>query len=157
MVQTPACKRQYILLQGPNGATAGLARLDLLGGRARMTIRASHLPEEPVRALLLARDGAVADLGLMHQGTLCWNGMRLGTGYHTLALATDWPQARLVLYGFLRPCQGRTLGTLQAAISHYLRYPAENSAPAPLALPETRPKRGVFMLRPLTTDGKRLQ
>lgn len=157
MVQTPACKRQYMLLQRPSGATAGLARLEQQGSRARVSIRASLLPEEPVRALLMARNGAVIDLGLMRQGSLCKDGLRLGAGYHTLALVTDWPQARLILWGFLRPCPGRTLGSIQEAVTNYLRFPAENSAPAPLPLPENGPKRSVFMLRPLTTDGKRLQ
>lgn len=117
------------------------------GSRARVNIRASGLRAEPVRALLLAGSDAVMDLGLVQQGALCWEGPCLRGGYHTLVLATDWPQVRLVQWGYLKPCPGRTLGSLQRAAACYLRYPAPNSAPAPLKLPEFMPNRSVLMLR----------
>lgn len=117
------------------------------GSRARVNIRASGLQAETVRALLLAGSDAVMDLGLVQQGALCWEGPCLRGGYHTLVLATDWPQAQLLLWGYLRPCTGRTPRSLQQVIASYLRYPAQGSAPAPLELPEYKPNRSVLVLR----------
>lgn len=145
-MQTPACKRQYVLLQGP-GSAAGIARVEQQGGRAGVNIRGTCLPEEPLRALLMAGGGAVVDLGLVHRGALSWQGSFLRGGYHTLALVTDWPQARLVLWGYLKPWPGRTPESLQETAARYLRFPAPNSGPAPLELPEFRPHRSVLMLR----------
>ncbi len=148
------CHRQYILLRGETGA--GYALFEHHGG-TRVSIRASGLPQTPVRALLLAGQEGIADLGLMQQGTLDRELPGPFAGYHTLVVAADWPSAQLILHGCLRPFPGRTLCSMQESVAHYLRYPAPGSAAAPLSLPQPAPKRPVFMLRPLTTGGKRLQ
>lgn len=149
------CQRQYILLRGES--STGYALWEQQGEGARVSIHAACLPDASVRALLLAGLEAVVDLGLMEHGSLRRELPCLPASFHTLALVTDWPQAQLVLYGYLRPYPGRTLWRIQETAAHYLRYPAPGSAPAPLALPDFSLKRPVFMLRPLTTGGKGLQ
>lgn len=149
------CQRQYILLCGKCGA--GHALWERQGHTARVRLRVTGLPQEPIRALLLSGQEAVTDLGLVAHGALCRELPCPAGSFHTLALVTDWPQARLVLWGFLQACPGRTLWRMQEVAARYLRYPAPGSAAAPLPLPDLPPKRPVFMLRPLTTGGKGLQ
>lgn len=147
-------QRMYVLLRAAAGQTNGFARVETQRSRSRLSIHASHLPEQPVRALLLAGEGqtgAVLDLGLMapmekHQAMLCQENLLL-QGYHTLVLATDWPGAEILLYGWLRKQPCCTLWQMQEAVGHYLALPAAGSAPAPAEMPPQQPKRSVLMLR----------
>lgn len=147
-------QRMYVLLRAAVGQANGFARVETQRSRSRLSIHASHLPQEPVRALLLAgggQTGAVVDLGLMiptekHQAVLRRDNLLL-QGYHTLVLATDWPGAELLLYGWLckQPCC--TLWQMQEAVGRYLALPVTGSAPAPVEMPPQPPKRSVLMLR----------
>lgn len=153
-MQGGSFQRMYVLLRGTVGQANGFARVETQRKRSRLSIHASHLPEGPVRALVLAgegQSGAVMDLGLMipgekHQSLLCRENLLLH-GYHTLALATDWPGAELVLYGWLRRQPLCTLWQMQETVRRYLVLPAPDSAPAPLEMPLQRPKPSVLMLR----------
>lgn len=145
-MQGSSFRRMYVLLRPAAGQGNGFARVESQRGRGRVSIHASHLPAEPVRALLLAGDGetgAVLDLGLVnqaekHQAVLCREDVSL-QGWHTLALATDWPGAQLLLYGWLRrePCC--TLWQMQQAVQRYLSLPAGEVPPEVI--------RSVLMLR----------
>lgn len=148
-------QRRYILLRPAGGQASGFARMECQRGRGRLSIHASGLPEKPLRALLLCGDaqtGAVLDLGLMHptggqQAALCRDHIGLQGGYQALVLATDWPDAQLLLYGWLHSRPGCTLWQMQEAVQRYLAYPAMDSAPAPVEYEEKQPERSVLMLR----------
>lgn len=154
MQKTPF-QRTYILLRPAAGQASGFARMECQRGRGRLNIHASCLPEKPVRGLLLAGEaqtGAVLDLGLLHpigdqQAALCRDHIALQGGYQVLVLATDWPDAQVLLYGWLRQRPGYTLWQMQEMVRHYLAYPAADSAPAPVEYPEKQPKHSVLMLR----------
>ncbi len=154
-MQKTAFQRMYILLRPAGGQASGFARMENQRGRGRLNIHASNLPESPVRALLLSGDaqtGAVLDLGLLHptggkQAALCRDHIALQGGYQVLVLATDWPEARVLLYGWLRQRPGCTLWQMQETVRRYLSLPAADSAPAPLEYPEKQPKPSVLMLR----------
>ena len=154
MQKTPF-QRMYILLRPAGGQATGFARMECQRGRGRLSIHASGLPERPVRALLLSGDvhsGAVLDLGLMHpmggqQAALCRDHIGLQGGYQALVLATDWPDAELLLYGWLRGRPCCTLWQMQESVQRYLAYPAADSAPAPVEYEEKQPERSVLMLR----------
>ena len=148
-------QRIYILLRPAEGQAAGFARVECQRGRGRLSIHASSLPEKPVRALLLCGDaqtGAVLDLGLMHsmgdgRAALCRDHIGLQGGYQALVLATDWPEAKLLLYGWIHSRSGCTLWQMQEIVEHYLALPAADSAPAPVEYEEKQPRRSVLMLR----------
>lgn len=146
--------RTYILLRPAGGQASGFARVECQRGRGKMSIHASGLPEKPVRALLCGdvQTGAVIDLGLMHptggqQAALCRDHMALQGGYQVLVLATDWPEAKLLLYGWLHPQPKCTLWQMQEIVERYLAYPAADSAPSPVEVAEKQPERSVLMLR----------
>lgn len=136
--------RTYVMLRPVEGALSGFARLEVTGSRVQLTARVTPA-EAPLRALLLGGrmpDAAVEDLGRMHPGgqqaSLHHGGLpaaRLGTpeGYHTLVIATDWPDARLLLMGSLagRPCC--TPQEARQAVAAYLALPPEGSVPLPEA------------------------
>lgn len=143
--------RLYIMLRPACGHASGFARLECQRGRGRMTIRATQLTGgcAALRVLLLSGDaesGSVLDLGLMQitergQGALraeniALSGVGTPCGYHTLILATDWPDARLMLYGWLVDPPACTLWQLQEALRHYLSVPAKDSEAAPLPAPK---------------------
>lgn len=154
MQKTPF-QRMYILLRPAGGQASGFARMESQRGRGRLNIHAANLPDAPIRAMLLSGDektGAVLDLGLMHptgkhQAALCRDNIALQGGYHVLVLATDWPGAQLLLYGWLRSRPSTTLWQMQETVRHYLAVPAADSAPAPVEMPEKQPRRPVLMLR----------
>ncbi|MBE5803891.1 MAG: hypothetical protein E7316_05205 [Clostridiales bacterium] len=147
-------QRMYVLLRPAAGQVSGFARVESQRGRGRLSIHAGHLPDVPVRALLLAgedQNGAVLDLGLLrptekHQAALCRDNIALHGGYHTLALVTDWPRARLLLYGWLRKQPCCTLWQMQETVARYLAVPAADSAPAPAELPRKAPRPSVLCL-----------
>lgn len=154
-MQRSAYQRTYVMLRPASGQAAGTARIETQRGRYRIWVRASHLPEQPVRAMLLAGEaetGAVYDLGLMrrtgsHQAVLFSEGSSLKGAYHTLAVAADWPDAELLLYGRLMNRPDCTLWQTRQAVARYLRLPAADSAPAPAKVPPAAPKLSVLRLR----------
>lgn len=123
--------RMYIILRPVEGQAAGFARLEAMGGRSRLHVQASRLPRGPIRAMLMAGEmhtTAILDLGAMHpmpgrQWALSRDDLALHRGYHTLILASDWPEPKVLLYGCLghSPC---TLWQMQEAVQHYLAVPA---------------------------------
>lgn len=155
-MQRETFTRLYIMLRPACGHASGFARLECQRGRGRMTIRTAQLPGActALRVLLLSGDadsGSVLDLGLMQlsgrrQGVMRAENIALpsvGTphGYHTLILATDWPDAQLMLYGWLSDLPACTMWQLQETVRHYLSVPARDSeaAPVPVSQPEEPP------------------
>ena len=147
--------RLYIMLRPACGHAGGFVRLEAQHGRGRMTLNASELPGEcrTLRVLLLSGDadsGAVMDLGpvtVSPRRQVQWRRDHLslppiGTpgGYHTLILAADWPDATLLLYGWLTDPPACTLWQLREALRHYLSVPAKDSPAAPAPPPAPKPK-----------------
>lgn len=136
--------RKYIILRPARGRCEGHARLELSGGLGQLTLRGSCLPVgcTELRALLVSADEAsVLDLGpatVTPRGVVSLSRvglpMRSLTDYDALALTTDWPDARLMLYGCLTDPPRCTRWQLQEAVTHYLSVPSGLDAPAP-ALP----------------------
>lgn len=173
-VQTTSFTRLYIMLRPACGHASGFARLESQHGRGRLTINASQLTcnTTALRALLLSGDeasGAVMDLGpvpvtprrqaMLRRDQLPLTGIGTPGGYHTLILATDWPDATLLLYGWLTDPPACTLWQLQEALRQYLAVPAKDSPPSPVepapppkddppALPQPEPVHEVCHLAP---------
>lgn len=149
--------RMYIILRAVNGHAAGFARLESQRGRGRISVHANNLPEGPVRVMLLSGDektGAILDLGLMHptaaqQAALSRDDVALHGSYHTLLLASDWPHAQLLLYGWLNNTSSCTLWQMQEAVRHYLAVPAGDSPPAPVDIPQEQIRPSVLALQPI--------
>ncbi len=144
-VQRVNFARQYVMLRPAQGSAGGFARLENRRGRGCVTIQVNQVAAKALRALLLSGDiesGAVMDLGLMtlsdrRQGSLYREGLPASyAACHTLMLCTDWPEPRLVLYGWLTPTPACTLWQLQEALRHYLTVPARDTeTPEPLPPP----------------------
>ena len=147
--------RRYILLRPVAGEAAGAARLESCRGRTGVHIHARYLPQGPVRALLICGRGqyaAVTDLGLMRcsadgQTTLSRENLAAEGKATALALASDWPNAQLLMYGWVQNHPGFTLWQVQAAGAQYLSVPAPDSAPSPIESTENSPKPSVLRLR----------
>lgn len=147
--------RRYILLRPVAGEAAGTARMENVRGRMGVHIHARYLPEGPVRALLICGRGqyaAVTDLGLMRwsadgQSTLSRDNLAVEGKPTALALVSDWPQAQLLMYGWVQNQPGFALWQLQEAVAQYLSVPAPDSAPSPAESPENSPKPSVLRLR----------
>lgn len=153
-MQQRAFSRVYVLLRPVRGAGCGFARLESQGKAGRMTLHASQLPPpcRALRILLLAGDaatGAVIDLGLMRvtadgQGRLNRDAVAFPTSegiraFHSLVLATDWPDGELMLVGTLVTPPPYPLWQLQEALRRYLTVPPERPmAEPPAADPPAR-------------------
>ncbi len=132
--------RLYVLLRPASGRGSGHARIECEGRRGRVYLSAAHLlPGQSVRALLLSGDedtGAVFDLGVFTadaagQGTLSVGSAAFpadgARSFHTLVLASDWPQGALLLYGALGPGCARPQWLLQEMLRRYLSVPREGA------------------------------
>lgn len=147
--------RRYILLRPVSGEAAGAARLENCRGRTAVHIHARYLPEGPVRALLICGQGqyaAVTDLGLMRRSvdgqiTLSRENLKPEGKATALALASDWPEGQLLMYGWVRNQPGFALWQVREAAARYLTVPAPDSAPSPVEWPENLPKPSVLRLR----------
>lgn len=147
--------RRYILLRPVTGEAAGTARMESCRGRTGVHIHARYLPGEPVRALLICGRGqyaAVVDLGLVRRSadgqiTLSRENLAAEGKATALALASDWPQGQLLMYGWVQNQPGFTLWQMQEAVAQYLSVPASDSAPSPIESPENAPKHSVLRLR----------
>lgn len=131
--------RKYIMLHPVQGQAAGFARLECTGNSCRASVRLSGLSGTPVRALVLAGrmpECAVQDLGLLqsdgtnrwmlHSGAFPWHG-----GWHTLAIAADWPQPELIMCGKIRIGICFSPGEAREAVSQYLSLPAPDAPSVP--------------------------
>lgn len=161
-MQQHAFSRVYVLLRPARGAGCGFARLESQGKAGRVVLHVSQLPPEcrALRILLLSGDaatGAVIDLGLMRvtadgQGRLNRDAVAFPTAegvraFHSLLLATDWPDGDLMLYGTLVVPPPYPLWQLEDALHRYLTVPPtgqvqaqpEHPAPQPEDVPEAPP------------------
>lgn len=144
--------RRYILLTPCEPGLTALARFQHECAGTSLHVRVSGALEKPVRALMLAgkADGcAVLDLGRLHpcgsrQAALYREKLPPCAEYHTLLIASDWPDPELLLYAPLGRQSSLPVWQMQQAAAHYLRLPA---ADQPLSPPPQASER-VLHLRP---------
>ena len=129
-------RREYVMLRAPEGRAGGFARMEYQRGHLTVTLQLTRLDADcpPLRALLLAGDastGAVIDLGctsstgggqahLRAEVKLEAGALR---GCHTIAVTSDWPEARLIMTGRLPETVEYPLCRVQESIRRYLSVP----------------------------------
>ena len=126
------------MLRPVQGVGGGFARMEALGGRLRLTVRASRLPAQvrSLRAMLYASagEGAVLDLGVIpvdDAGCAAWLRDDLppeAAAYQELLLTSDWPAPQLLLTGTLTDGRSCPRWQMEQALQQYLRVPPEDTA-----------------------------
>lgn len=154
-MQRNAFTRVYVMLRPVVGNGCGFARMESQGRSGRVILHVSQLPPacRALRVLLMAGDaatGAVMDLGVMsltadgqgrlHRDALSFPSADGVRGFHSLVLATDWPDGEMMLCGTLQTPPAYPLWQLREALHRYLTVPPEAAGqPAPTPMPEEEP------------------
>lgn len=152
--------RQYVIMRPIRGSSGGFTRFEMKQGRISAVIRLTQISASSLRVLLLSGDpatGAVIDLGLMRmsprrQASLYREDLPAEcAACHTVAVCTDWPDAQLLLYGYLTQRPACTLWQLQETVQRYLRVPLKDGAlPEPIQPEEpSRPLPLCMLLPPI--------
>lgn len=151
-----AFTRQYVILRPVSGCAGGFVRLEAKQGRRCIAVRVTQAPAGNLRLLLLAGPadtGAVTDLGLMRlsprrQASLYREDLPSSClSCHTAVICTDWPDAQVVLYGYLTPKPALTHWQLQEAVQAYLSVPARDCVlPEPAEIVQEPPRLTLCML-----------
>lgn len=157
-MQKAAFARQYVMLRPVSGCAGGFIRLEMKQGHMAASVRATQVADDSLRVLMLSGDaatGAVMDLGLMRpcahrQASLFRENLPAGyAACHTVAVCSDWPDAQLLLYGWLTAKPACTLWQLQERVHQYLSVPAKDGIlPSPLPVTPTPRAPALCMLLP---------